>query len=221
MGLMKIAVVLPTYNEEESIGAVIDELKALSCTKIYVVDSRSKDNTVKIAREKKVEIIEVNKRGKAIAVKEALKKLEEDAIVIIDADGSYSIDAIPLALKKLEECDVVVGNRFAGGIEKGAMSFINKFGNRFLSLTATLLFKKSISDVCSGFWAMKKEVYKTINIDAKHFELEANLFIEVVKHGFKLCEIPVKYKKRKGRSKLSILDGLRIFTYMLSKRLGI
>ena len=218
---MNIAILLPTYNEEQSIGRVIDEIKNLSNGKwrIIVVDSGSTDRTVSIAKQKKVRIIQLNVRGKGIAIKKAFEQLDNDYLIQIDCDMSYPPKEILRIVEKLEECDVVIGSRFKGDMEKGAMSIRNKFGNKCISLAASLLYLHGVSDVCSGLWGFNKKAYKSITITAKHFELECDLFAESMKKNLKVCEIPIDYKKREGETKLSAIYGFIDMWHLFKKRI--
>lgn len=203
---MSVAVILPTHNEEAGVGKVIDELKKISKEwEIYVVDSCSTDRTIQIAEERGARLIQLPIRGKGIAVKEAFQEINADYLVMIDSDMTYPPSFIPQILEKLEECDVVTGSRLRGKMEKGAMSLMNRFGNAFLSLLASILYFRSISDVCTGMWGFRKSAYKSIEIRAQHLELECDMFAASARKGLKLCEIPIDYKKREGKTKLNAL----------------
>jgi len=216
---MDVLILLPTYNEEENIGTIIDLIRAVSNKwRILIVDGGSRDNTVKIAKMKGAEVLTVSVRGKGKAVAAAFEQINEENIVLLDADLSYSPSEIPKFLEKLEKCDVVVGSRFAGTIEEEAMILIKRLGNLFLTSLGNLLYKGNATDICSGFWAFRKTAYKKMNITAPNFELEANFFTECMKKKLKLCEIPTIYKKRGGKSKISIPDGFKIALFLFSER---
>lgn len=216
---MSIAILLPTLNEEASIGSVIDEVKEAGGDGwgVVVVDSGSKDRTVEIALAKGAAVIRLPMRGKGIAVRKAFREIDADYLVMIDSDRSYRPEDIRKILEKLGECDVVVGSRFKGTIEKGAMPFTNRIGNLGLNLLAGVLYGKNVSDVCSGMWGFRRATYKKFDIDAKHFELEANFFVEAVHRNLGFCEIPIGYRVREGVSKLGILDGVAIGLYLIRK----
>ncbi len=165
-------------------------------------------------------MIVIKKRGKGLAIRHALQKIHSDYVVILDSDLTYPANEIPklLDMLKNKNCDVVLGSRFKGRVERGAMTFVNRFGNKFLTLLAHLTYFRHVSDVCSGMWGFTKKAYKKIIIDAPHFELEANFFVECIKNNFKLCEVPIAYKKRGGKTKLSIVDGLKIAAYLVRRR---
>ena len=121
---------------------------------------------------------------------------------MLDSDGSYSVYDISKLIEKLlinSDCEVIAGSRLKGKIEKGAMGKINYLGNLFLTFTAKILFGNPISDLCTGMWGFKKKVYSVINLNASHFELEADIYAEISKNNFKLCEIPINYKKKCSR----------------------
>ncbi|GEM_PF-551843 len=216
---MKTAVLLPTYNEEENIEGTIKSIrKADKKYEIFVVDSGSKDRTVKIAKKLGAKVISVEGRGKGKAVRVAFSEINADFLVMMDADGTYPAEKIPEFLEKLRECDVVIGSRFAGRIEEGAMKQVNRIGNRMLTFFARLLYKRKITDVCSGMWGFRREAYKRMEITAPHFELEADLFSEAVKKNMKICEVPIVYRKRGGVAKLRVSDGVKIAWWLAKKR---
>jgi len=218
---MDVLIILPTYNEEENISTMIDSIRAVSRKwRILVVDGGSKDRTVEIAKMMGAGVFIFPARGKGKGIAAALKTVDADRIVLLDADLSYPPTEIPKLLKKLDECDAVVGSRFLGRIENGAMGKINRFGNWFLTSLGNLLYGSSITDLCSGLWAFKKDFYKSMEITAPHFELEANFFTECMKKKCKLCEVPIEYKKRGGKTKLSIYDGVKIGLFLLSEKIS-
>ncbi|HLC68690.1 MAG TPA: glycosyltransferase family 2 protein [Candidatus Bilamarchaeaceae archaeon] len=217
---MEVAIVLPTLNEEKGIAKVLEELNALGKGKwdIFLADGGSTDNTLKIAKEKKANIISIPERGKGKAIKQVFQKVDASYLILMDGDATYPANAVPNLLDALKQCDVAIGSRFKGKIGEGAMSEVNKLGNRGLTLLGNLLYGKQVSDMCSGMWGFRKKAYKHMDISAKRFELEANFFIESAKGGFKICEVPIVYKKREGEAKLRVRDGLAIGYFLLSKR---
>jgi dolichol-phosphate hexosyltransferase len=216
---MSSCILLPTYNEEESIGELVGRIKAVDKRlRIVIVDGGSSDGTAAIARKMGAEVIAFNRRGKAQAVKAALSGINDETLILFDSDKSYLPEEIPRLLKALRGCDVAVGSRFRGDIEPGSMSALNRFGNRALTSLANLLYGKKISDVCSGFWAFRKGAFKAMDIDSSHFELEANFYVQCAKRGLRLCEVPISYRRRQGKTKLSPLHGIGIGWYILSKR---
>jgi dolichol-phosphate mannosyltransferase len=216
---MEIAVLLPTLNEAESINDVISRVRSVdSHYKIYIVDGGSTDGTIEIARKAGVRIMAFQKKGKGSAIRKTFKEITEDIAVLLDSDTSYAPEEIPKLVNELKNCDVVVGSRFEGDIKKGSMKAINKVGNIALTMIANILYNKKTTDVCSGFWAFRKKTYKMMEINAKHFELEANFYIECAKKELVLHEVPITYYTRRGQTKLSVLHGFEIGLYLLFRK---
>jgi glycosyltransferase involved in cell wall biosynthesis len=221
-----VAVVIPTLNEERSIGTVIDGVPVADLmqsgfeTDVYVIDGRSTDNTREIAVEKGAHIILEKRKGKGVAIQTAFKSINADYVVMVDGDDTYPIEMATQMVCLLKKYDIVVGSRLKGTIEPGAMTKLNVGGNVFLSLLAGLLFGVQISDVCTGFWAYRREAIKRLELAARGFEIEADMFAECVRNGLHIAEIPITYRARKDRPKLaSLRDGVRIGLFLCRRRL--
>jgi len=221
----EILIMLPTLNEELTIGRVIDEIPRSSLegvgykVKLLVVDGSSTDRTRQIARQKGASIVTERRRGKGVAVSKALSTLESDFIFMLDADFTYPAGYIPDMLKLLDEHHAVIGSRMRGRREKGAMSRLNLVGNYLLSLIATVFYGKRISDVCSGFWGFRGEVVKNLHLRAIAFDLEAEIFSQLARRGYSIAEIPVDYRRRSSPPKLrSLRDGTRIGWALITRR---
>ena len=223
----EVSIIIPALNEEETIGRVIDEIidedigKSRYRVEVTVVDNNSTDRTREIAEGKNVNVIVEPARGKARAVNKAFKAIDSDFVFIIDADYTYPATFIPAMLQMLDgEYDVVLGSRLKGRIEEGAMTRFNLFGNRLLAWLASTLFKTKISDLCTGCWGFKQTALKNLRIDATGFDLEANLFVEIARKGYRLGELPIDYRRRATPPKLhGIRDGFKIIKILLMKRL--
>ena len=216
-----VTFVLPAYNEEKSIENVLEGINlTYPESKVIVVDNNSTDNTASIAKNAGAMLINEKKQGKGHAVKKGFKNVKSKFAIMIDADNTYYPNEAGKLLMKLKknEADVVLGSRLNGIRKKGAITPVNLFGNYILSLTATLLFSK-VSDVCTGYWAFKKEVIDYIlkeGINSDGFELEAEMFSVISKKGYKILEIPINYGTRVDSPKLnSMNDGWKIFKTLL------
>ncbi|MGB9980309.1 glycosyltransferase family 2 protein [Methanobacterium sp.] len=219
--MKEVTFVLPAYNEEESIGNVLEDINlTYPKSKVIVVDNNSTDNTASIAENAGALLISEKKQGKGHAVKKGFQHVKSKFAIMIDADNTYyPREAGKLLIKlKNDEADVVLGSRLNGIRKKGAITPVNLFGNYILSLTASLLFS-NISDVCTGYWAFKKEVIDYLlkeGINSDGFELEAEMFSVISKKGFKILEIPINYGTRVDSPKLnSVNDGWKIFKTLL------
>jgi glycosyltransferase involved in cell wall biosynthesis len=225
MSQPKISIILPTLNEEEAIGKVIDEIprqdleQAGYAVQVLVVDGNSTDRTRQIAEQKGASIIVEPRKGKGVAVTTALSSVEADFIFMLDADYTYPARYIPDMLKLLANHHAVIGSRLRGQRERGAISRLNLTGNYLLSLLATALYQRKISDVCTGFWGFRTEVVKSLSLRATAFDLEAEIFSQLARKGYSIAELPIYYRRRATRPKLRPLrDGVKIGWALITKR---
>jgi glycosyltransferase involved in cell wall biosynthesis len=221
-----VCIILPTLNEEEAIGRVIDEIPVRDLVEkgyeveVLVVDGNSQDRTRQIAEAKGAEIIIESRKGKGRAMRTAFGLVDADFVFMLDADYTYPATYIPEMLAILRrDHSVVIGSRLKGEIEKGGMSRLNVVGNHLLTLMASILYRTKMSDLCTGYWGFRKEVISNLDLTADGFDFEADLFSQVVKKGYRLGEIPINYRRRQSLAKLnSIKDGLKIGRALISRR---
>ena len=198
---MKVIVTIPAYNEERTIGRVIEEIKkvmdkAKHNYKIVVVDDGSSDNTVRIAKEAGA-IVYTNKRNKGLAetFKEEMRqclKLNADIIVHTDADGQYPPEYIPEMINSvIEGYDLVLGSRFGKGIYSGSIS--KKLGNQFFAKIISLILRKNIYDTTTGFRAFTKEIAQ-LPIESK-FTYTQEQLIRTLRLKKNVKEIPIIARK--------------------------
>ncbi|MFX0206010.1 MAG: glycosyltransferase family 2 protein [Candidatus Hodarchaeota archaeon] len=221
-----VTVLLPALNEEEGIGEVIDSIPRQEIENngyklnIVVVDGHSKDMTRKIAVEKGAEILLQRGQGKGNAVRTGFDILDSDFLIMMDADNSYPCCEIPTFLESLEKgADVVMGSRFMGHIEDGAMSDLNRAGNRILSFMASRLFNVKTTDVCTGMWGFNRKAKDNFRLNSHGFEIEAEMFAQAAKGNLIIHEVPINYTKRHGYAKLVSLDcGMKIAFKLIRKK---
>ena len=203
--MKKIIVTIPAYNEEETIGLVISDIKKVNKNyTVLVVDDGSKDKTVEIARKNGAIVVSHPKNyGLAEAFRTEIKeclRLKADIIVHTDADGQYLASDIPRLIKEVEEGnDLVLGNRFEGGIE--SMPLLKKLGNKAFSNAISKIIRQKIGDCQTGFRAFTKEVAEKIEIKSDHTYTQEQI-IRAVNQKFKIKEIGTYFKKRDGESRL-------------------
>jgi len=221
----RVAVVIPTLNEERAIGDVIERIPVSDLLKDgfettpYVVDGHSTDATREIATRKGAHIIFDEGKGKGAAVRAAFEVVDADYVIMVDGDDTYPIDVATEMVRLLQTYDVVIGSRLKGTIEPGAMTKLNAVGNSLLSLLAKLLFYAKISDLCTGLWGFRRDAIRRLELAAQGFELEADMFAECVLKGCSIAEIPITYRARHDRPKLaSFRDGLKIGACLFKKR---
>ncbi|WP_197704277.1 S-layer glycoprotein N-glycosyltransferase AglJ [Thermococcus henrietii] len=208
----EVTILIPTKNEEEGIGWVIDEFKKLGYTNILVVDGHSTDRTREIAKEKGATVIVQSGKGKGQAVAEAFSVIDTPVVVMIDGDGTYDPKDVKKLLQPIERgiAEHVIGNRLIN-FEKGAFTRLNLIGNKIFNALFRTIYGVEVHDILSGYRALTKDLYKTVNLKKHGFEVETELTVETIANGFRIFEVPINYYKRKGRANLHpIKDGWRI-----------
>ena len=215
----RIAVVIPTLNECEAVGKVLGGVKSAMDGyeyRVLIVDGHSVDGTDEIARNMGADVIYQRGRGYGDALKtgfvHARKRLDAKVIVMMDADLTYAPKDIPRLVAPIlkDEADIVVGNRFAG-MQKGAMPFVNRVGNRVLSLVAKLALGLNVYDTQSGMRAFKSELLESVNLVAVGMPLAMEILAEALSVDARIREVPISYSPRVGETKLDpIKDGGRI-----------
>ncbi len=218
---MRTTVVIPTLNEEGAIGEVVEPFVRMGFD-VLVIDGGSTDRTREIAESKGAKVVVQSGRGKGQAIAEAFEMLDSDIVVLIDGDGSYLPEEVDKLLDPIrrEIADHVVGDRFAA-YEKGAFTRLNLLGNKILNFFFRFAYGVELHDILSGYRALRREVYKSVELRKHGFEVETELTVETLAKGFRILEVPITYKRRRGKTKLHpIKDGFRIgkTIYELLKR---
>ena len=204
-------IIIPAYNEEEGIAAVITQLKELSENyEILVVDDGSTDNTYKLATDTGVKVIRhPYNKGNGAAIKTGARHAEGDILLFMDGDGQHNPEYIPSIIHHIKEYDMVVGAR----TKESKTFFIRNVGNKILILIASYLSGVKIPDLTSGFRAIKKEIFmKFIHLLPNTFSYPTTITLALLLEGFNVKFIPIKtFKRVKGsKSKVNPLkDGFR------------
>ncbi|MCK4398094.1 MAG: S-layer glycoprotein N-glycosyltransferase AglJ [Methanophagales archaeon] len=205
-----VCILIPTLNEEKAIGEVIRGFKSEGFENIFVIDGNSEDSTREIAKKEGARVEVQQGKGKGSAVKQAFEVIEDEIIVMIDGDGTYSPSEVRKLLDPIRngEAEHVIGNRFAYG---GAFAILHRIGNGVLNKVFGFGYGVKLNDILSGYRALTRDSVKKINLEKKGFEIEAEMAIESVKKGILIKEVPIEYKKREGQSKLNFVrDGTKI-----------
>lgn len=218
--MKSLLVVLPAKNEAGSIGGVIKSVPKIPgySVSVVVIDGNSSDKTVAISKSLGARVFNQKSRGKGSAFSEFLASLKRfpDVVVMLDADSTYSPKDIPKALKALSGYDVVVGSRLSS-FSKGAFKPLNLLGNHVLTFIANALYKTKTPDLCSGFWVFTGKALSRFIVSAPHFDLEADLFVNVNKLGLRFASVPISYVKRVGESKLGLNAAFSIIKRLLAR----
>lgn len=223
--MTRLSIIIPTMNEEKSIGLVIDEIrKALPPSldyEILIVDTDSKDKTREIAASKGAKVIDEPRRGYGRAYKTGFDKASGDLIATLDADMTYPADRIADLMGHLdgENLDFITTNRFAE-LQPGAMRGIHRFGNWILSVTTRLLFRIRLKDSQSGMWVFRKCILPKLAITSDGMSMSEELKIEAFTKT-RAREYPIKYSPRIGEVKLNSWgDGTKNLRFLFRKKLG-
>ena len=207
----EVCILIPTLNEEETIGEVIREFKDNGFENVFVIDGNSTDSTREISRREGARVEVQRGKGKGIAVRQAFERIEKDVIVLIDGDGTYLPSEVDTLLRPIidGEADHVIGNRFGFG---GAFTPSHRVGNWALNRAFGLCYRVKLQDILSGYRALTKDCLRKMILMKEGFEIETEMAVESVKRGIRIKEVPITYKKRIGVSKLNFMrDGLSIF----------
>lgn len=216
-----MTVILPAYNEEQAIGQVIEEIRAKAdgC-QILVVDNGSTDMTREIVRAKDARLIVEPARGKGNAMRTGIRAAADNDgyVFMMDSDGTYPAGHI-LRMAHLLDLghDVVIGHRCDRMPE--AMTRVNLVGNTILTWLANRLYGTRIHDLCTGMWGFRSDILRDLTVSSNSFTLEAELFCQIVKKGYRYTEEHIVYRKRQGKAKLRMFDGFRIAWFLIARRL--
>ncbi len=197
-----ISVVIPCLNEEKTIKSCIEEaMIGIKNSKfegeVLVSDNGSTDNSVSIALENGARVVSTDLKGYGSAIINGINNAEGEYVIVGDADMTYDFKEIPKFIESLEnDFDLVIGNRFKGGIEKGAMPFLNKYlGNPFLSFVARRFFKINIGDFHCGLRGIKRSVFKNLNLRSTGMEFASEMIVKAAIMNFKINEVPTVLRK--------------------------
>jgi glycosyltransferase involved in cell wall biosynthesis len=209
-------VIIAALNEEPGIGPTLSDLKEhLRNPKILVVDGKSNDRTVEIAKNEGADVIYQDGKGKGDAIMKAIQQadLNLDHVVLTDADYTYPAENIPQMVKILEQnpdVGMVCGNRFDGLPDEMAWQGAFHFGNRLLSFAHNMLNGVALRDPLTGLRAVRAGIMRGWTVKSKGFDVEVELNHQVERRGFTIVEIPIKYRPRLGEKKLKMKHGVTI-----------
>jgi glycosyltransferase involved in cell wall biosynthesis len=215
-GPPSVQVIIAALNEEEGIGFTIAELMdTLNCPSVLVVDGRSTDRTVEVAKNMGAEIFVQDGLGKGDALAKAITKMDPsvDYVVITDADYTYPAEYVPEMIRILEknpDVGMVCGNRFSGYTNFNPLTSVFYIGNRFIAFTHNLLNGIALDDPLTGLRLVRAEILRNWTVKSKGFDVEVELNHHVEREDFSIVEIPIKYRERLGEKKLGVKHGVEI-----------
>jgi len=221
-----LSVIMPVYNEQETLTEILTRVRAVDLEKeIVVVDDGSSDGTRDILKEEekkgdlKILYHEVNK-GKGAAVRTGLEHASGDFIIIQDADLEYDPREYPKLLKPIleGEAEVVYGSRSL--VFKETMFLLQALGNKIVTLATNLLYGIALSDMETCYKVFRAEVIKSIPLRSRRFEFEPEITAKLLKRGYRIHEVPISYQGREYHEgkKLTWRDGITALWTLVKHR---
>lgn len=225
-----VTVVLPCLDEAETVGTCVkkalDSLRKNDISgEVLVVDNGSTDGSARIASDAGARVIHESEAGYGNALLRGFKDAKGSLIIMADADDSYHFEDIPRFVAELRKgYDLIMGDRFHGGIDKDAMPFSHRLGTPVLTWIGRLLFGTNVHDVNCGMRGMRKESILGLDLRSGGMEFAMEMIAKASLGGLKISEVPTRLS-RDGRHHKSHLrtfrDGMRILTYMLKERFSV
>ncbi|MBK7694851.1 MAG: glycosyltransferase family 2 protein [Saprospiraceae bacterium] len=221
---MIIDVITPALNEEKAIASVIKDVPSNLVRYFIVCDNGSKDRTIEIARSLGAVVVSEPERGYGAACLKGIEFLnnlpvteQPDIVVFIDADYSDYPEEIPELIRPILEnkADLVIGSRVLGNAERGSLNFVQRFGNALATLLIRCIYGYQFTDL-GPFRAIKFKTLQTLGMKDRNYGWTVEMQIRAAKLKISATEIPVNYKNRIGKSKVSgtvkgsILAGYKI-----------
>lgn len=212
-----VAVLIPCYNEELTVGEVIDDFRqVLPGASIYVYDNNSSDRTAQVAREHGAQVRFEPRQGKGVTVRQMFRDIEADCYLLVDGDSTYPADAAPALINPIlaGEADMTVGDRLSNGsyAQENQRPF-HDFGNNLVRWLIRLMYGYAFHDVMTGYRAFSRVFVRSLPVVSRGFQLECEISIHAVDKGWRIKEVPIDYRDRPAGSvsKLStVADGVRV-----------
>lgn len=219
----KITVLIPCYNEAESISTVVRKFPKKQLEKldfeldILVIDNNSTDGTAEVAKKAGARVIREGKKGKGNAIRTAFRSIPTDAdyVVMIDGDDTYSPEEVLRLIEPLHNdfCSVVIGSRLGGRIKKNSMPALNLAGNWIYTHLVRYSYRVNVTDVLTGYFAWKRDVVQALepHLESDGFAIEMEMITKMARMGQQIYSVPISYHPRIGDSNLRpFYDGSRI-----------
>lgn len=217
----KIAVLIPCYNEEQTIGKVVRDVReALPEAVVYVYDNNSKDRTVEVASEAGAIIRHEYKQGKGNVIRRMFREIDAQCYLMIDGDDTYPLDCAREMVDRVLKyhADMVVGDRLSSTYFTENKRPFHNFGNSLMRFGINTLFRSEIKDIMTGYRAFGYEFVKTFPVVSQGFEIETEMTIHAVNYHMQVDNVIVEYRDRPegSESKLNTYsDGMRVIRKML------
>jgi len=220
MNKPNITVIIPAFNEEQSIGKVVADIPRDTVQNVIVVNNNSTDDTTAVAKKAGAIVLDEPRKGYGWACLKGIEhseSLKTDIVVFMDGDYSDFPEEISNVIAPIldKNMDMVIGSRVLGKREKGSLTPQQVFGNWLATKLIRLFYSAKFSDL-GPFRAIKSDALKTLQMSDKTYGWTIEMQIKAAKHKMQFCEVPVNYRKRIGVSKVSgtikgtVLAGIKI-----------
>jgi glycosyltransferase involved in cell wall biosynthesis len=226
--MKKIVVIIPCYNEASGIEKVIKAFPIQEIKKrgylleIIVVDNNSSDKTAEIAKSLGATVLHERFQGKGHAIRTGFRNIPTDTnfVVMIDGDNTYKPQEILRLVEPIDSgfCNVIVGSRISGKIQKGSMSWIGLLGNWVFSFLVRVRYKVNVTDCLTGYFAWSRIALDDLRpyLDSTGFSIEMEMVTKMARLGHAIYSVPVTYDPRSGRSSINYFhDGSKILAIYL------
>lgn len=225
---LDLSVVMPCLNEEKTVGISVDEAMIFITDnningEVIVVDNGSTDNSALVAKDHGARVITENARGYGKAIRTGIAASKGTVIIIGDCDTTYDFAKLDVLYSQLysKECDMIIGNRYAGGIDKNEMSLSHRLGARFLSWCGRIKFHTDVYDFHCGLRGITGESAKKLSFTTDGMEFATEMIAEASRNHMTIKQVPVKLRECKfeRESKLrTVQDGIRHLTYIIKSK---
>jgi glycosyltransferase involved in cell wall biosynthesis len=224
-GPLELTVVIPCLNEERTVGACVDKVVRFLADhgvrgEVVVADNGSTDDSREIARRHGARVVIAKARGYGSALRAGIDAARGDLVIMGDADGSYDFSSLMPFVEKLRQgFDLVLGNRFQGGIRAGAMRPLHRWlGNPVLSFLGRTFFGTPLGDFHCGLRGFRRHAYQRMNLRTTGMEFASEMIVKATLFGMRITEVPTVLH-RDGRDRPSHLrswrDGWRHLRFLL------
>ncbi|UIP49512.1 glycosyltransferase family 2 protein [Bifidobacterium longum] len=212
-----VAVLIPCYNEEITIGKVVNDFHAaLPSATVYVYDNNSSDRTAEIASTAGAIVRKEPRQGKGNVIRAMFEDIDADVYIMADGDDTYPADAAPaMVAKVLEGYDMVIGDRLSSTYFQENKRPFHNFGNRLVRGSINGLFGAHVTDIMTGYRAFNFTFVKTYPVLSRGFEVETEMTIHSLNNNLRLYEMPIQYRDRPegSVSKLDTVgDGIKVMS---------
>lgn len=221
---MLVSIIIPVYNEELTIGNVIERVKTIMQQtglkyEVIVVDDYSADKSFMVAKKYGVRVYRLKMHlGKGYGLRAGFAKTEGDVIVTIDSDGSHRPEELPRVITPIlqNQADLVIGSRYLKQKDVAARK-LNAFGVQIFNFLIQMLTGVAVTDSQSGYRAMKRAVLKNQQLKSGGYEIESEILVKTAKEDFRVMEVPISFEQRTyGRSGVDpVNDGFKILLSIL------